>query len=165
MNTKLLLPLFLLGVTMAFAEDVKKEEKQSGVIGRVKVKGNPVIYRFDSKPIPDAKKKALPWLAVISWKYDGSKSNGMPPKGINERMRALEEALEKSVEAIDICEHAISKTGNNTKEFIYYISDKKVFIDRLNKALVKHKRYPIEINFYKDPKWTELEDAQKLFKK
>src|SRR5690242_20399122 len=98
------------------------EEEPKGVIGETYSDGFPIIWKFVNQPPTDQRKQALPWLTVISWKYDGAKNNGMPPKLINDRMLLLEHALEY-VERVDFCEHAISKTGNNLKELIYYIHD------------------------------------------
>src|SRR6185369_16982442 len=98
-------------------------------------------------------------------KYDGSTNNGMPPQAVNDRMIALEETIEREVEKEDICQHAISKTGSNLKELIYYIHNRDAFMQRLNAALKSHERYPIEITFYEDRNWKEHEDARSLFSK
>lgn len=163
------LPLLLLAFVFASsglpAEEMPEQEEQKGVIGRAYIDGLPVIYKFVDEEPADAKRKALPWLTVISWKYDGSDNNGMPPKELNERMITLEDALESKVEKTDVCEHAISATGNNLKELIYYIRDRDQFIKALNAAFAGHDRYPIEINFYEDPEWKEFSQLRADFKK
>ena len=116
----------------------------------------PVIVKFvDKTPIPKTISK-MQWFTVISWGYDGSKNNGMPPDSTNARMIELEEALDLAFGQNKICRHAFNRTGNNLKEFNYYISNRDKFMTQLNKTLTKHKQYPIEINFYKDPEWTEM---------
>jgi len=136
-----------------------------GVIGRSYKDGLPVIWKFvDEAPSVDVR-DALTWLTVISWEYDGSENNGMPEKAINERMIQLEDAIDDEVVATGFCEHAISKTGSNLKELIYYIHDRDSFLERLNMALRSHDRYPIEITFYKDPDWKEHCNARALFDK
>lgn len=140
-------------------------EEQRGIIGRASIDGLPVIYKFVDEAPTEAKRKTLPWLTVISWKYDGSDNNGMPPKAVNDRMVALEDALESKVEKTDVCEHAISRTGNNLKELIYYIRDRDQFMKALNGALVKHERYPIEIRFYEDREWKEFNELRADFNK
>ena len=142
-----------------------KEEKEIGVIGRTYADGLPIVWRFENRRPMDEKRKQLPWLTVISWEYDGSTNNGMPPKEINERMITLEDALEDTVQAEGFCEHAVSKTGNGLKEFIFYIQDRDAFTEKLNEALEGHPRYPIAITFYDDPEWKELNDTLDLFEK
>ncbi len=140
-------------------------EKQKGVIGRAFEEGAPVIYRFvDESPSP-AKRAILPWLTILAWKYDGSDNNGMPPAEVNDHMIALEEAIEAEIVAPEFCEHAISRTGNNLKELIYYINNRDTFTEKLNAALRDHERYPIVITFYEDKEWTEFENTRADFKK
>jgi len=134
--------------------DQKKEHK--GIIGKSYEDDFPVIWRFVNESPSTEKRKQLPWLTVISWKYDGADNNGMPEATVNEKMLSLEDALTEQVEKSDFCEHAYSRTGNNLKEFVYYISDRDLFIERLNKALKAHQSYPIEIDFYEDPDWKEF---------
>ncbi len=136
-----------------------------GVIGRSYKDGLPVIWRFVNEKPSDETREALPWLTVISWEYDGSNDNGMPPRDINDRMIQMEDAIEEGVEASGLCEHAISTTGSNRKELIYYINDRDRFLERLNLVLRSHERFPIEITFYEDPEWKEHENARDLFHK
>jgi hypothetical protein len=136
-----------------------------GVIGESYEDGLPVIWRFVNDAPTDESREALPWLTVISWKYDGSENNGMPLKSLNQQMIQLEDAIDKGVVAAGFCEHAISKTGSNLKELIYYIHDRDKFLERLNVSLRSHERYPIDITFYEDPDWKEHANARTLFNK
>ena len=131
---------------------MEQNKDHKGIIGKSYEDGLPVIWRFINEAPSDSKKRNLPWLTVISWKYDGTDNNGMPPEQVNERMIALEDALIEQIEKIDFCEHAFSRTGNNLKEFAYYISDRDLFIEKLNQALKTHHRYPIEIDLYQNIK-------------
>lgn len=139
--------------------------KPKGVIGESYEDGLPVIWKFVNDAPSDDTREALSWLTVISWEYDGSENNGMPEKVLDQRMIQLEDAIEEGVVASGFCEHAISKTGSNLKELIYYIHDRDSFLERLNTALRAHERYPIEIAFYEDPDWKEHGNARALFDK
>ncbi|MDO8652995.1 MAG: DUF695 domain-containing protein [Undibacterium sp.] len=134
---------------MAWSEDTWS-------VGEAKIKGNPVVYKFINEFPDEVTRHRLPWLTVVSWKYDGSSNNGMPPKEINESMIKLEDGLEtiedKDNQHIDV----YSATGNNLKEFVFYISDREQFMSNFNKALKGHPAYPIEVNFYEDKEWSEL---------
>lgn len=116
-----------------------------------------------NEPPSEHTRNSLPWLTVISWSYDGTENNGMPPRVINERMMALEDAIEDNVIGDCFCQHAISKTGSNLKELIYYIHDRDSFMEKFNAALKTHDRYPIEITFYHDPDWREHAHARDTF--
>jgi len=152
-HTQILLGIILIMTSQAGAED------ELGIIGEVYEDGFPVIYKFvNEMPVKDVR-ESLQWLTVISWKYDGSSNNGMPLSDENQRMIILEDAIEHYIENDGVLRHVYSRTGNSLKELVYYIHDQDQFLAELNKALSTHKRYPIEISFYKDEKW---EDFQKL---
>lgn len=139
------------------------EAQELGIIGEVEEDGFRVVYKFvDEFPGPEIR-STFSWLTVISWKYDGEDRNGMPPETINQRIIAVERAIEESLDNTGLCRHAYSRTGNGLKELVYYISDREDFMAALNHALKSHPRYPIEINFYEDPEWEDFQKILKLF--
>jgi hypothetical protein len=88
----------------------------------------------------------------------------MPISSENEQMIALEDGLEEISGEESIYLSAYTATGNDLKEFIFYISDREAFIENLNKTLSSHSSYPIEINFYKDEEWSDLTKLLEDFK-
>jgi hypothetical protein len=134
---------------MAFAEDTWS-------VGEAKIQGKPVVYKFTNTAPPVSIRQKLPWLTVISWKYDGSENNGMPPKRINEAMIKLEDALETIEGRETLYLDVYSATGNNLKEFAFYIADREKFMVNFNHVFHDHPAYPIEINFYEDSEWSDL---------
>ena len=134
---------------MSIAED-------AWTVGKVEVKGKPVIYKFLSQLPNEKVKHSLPWLTVVSWKYDGSTNNGMPLPETNKSMISLEDALEKIQGEGLIYQSVYSATGNNLKEFVFYIADQEKFMQKFNVALSHEPVYPIEINFYEDKEWSDL---------
>lgn len=139
--------------------------EEKGIIGRYYENESPVIVKFVNKFPDDSTRRKFPMLTVISWKYEGETNNGIPLTEINNKMIALEEAIEKTTDASKAYLHAYSRTGNNLKELVYYSSSQGNFMELLNKALAKHERYPIEIDFYKDPEWNEFKELMEDFKK
>ncbi|GHE72840.1 DUF695 domain-containing protein [Roseivirga thermotolerans] len=127
-------------------------DDQKGIIGKFHESGKPVIVKFVNEIPNDETMKNLPWLTIISWKYDADINNGMPLKEVNKKMIKLEHALEVFY-SIDDIRWIYNRTGNGLKEFNYQISDRDQFIKELNKALRGHERYPIEITFYEDSDW------------
>jgi len=138
-------------------------EKNSGIIGQYLENELPVIVKFENLfPVQNVRAK-LPILTVISWKYNGSENNGMPQQSIKEKMILLETTIENSLNNKKIFKHAYSRTGNSLKELVYYSTSQVEFMRNLNLALENHDRYPIEINFYEDIEWRELEVLLKDF--
>jgi hypothetical protein len=149
--------LIILGVSvMAWSEETWS-------VGEAKIKGKPVVYKFITEFPDEVTRHRLPWLAVVSWKYDGSSNNGMPPKEINELMIKLEDGLETIKEREKLYLNVYTATGNDLKEFVLYIANREQFMANFNQALNGHPVYPIEINFYEDKAWSELEKLQSDF--
>tara|TARA_B100001769_G_C21786398_1_gene428931 strand:- start:148 stop:588 length:441 start_codon:yes stop_codon:yes gene_type:complete len=134
----------------------KDNLKNQGIIGKYKEDGLSVIVSFENTLPSQEIISKLPVLAVVSWKYDGSKNNGMPDEETNSQMMALEDALEDQLDKSSIYKRAYSRTGNSLKEFLYYTKSQEEFMALLNNQLRGHQPYPIEINLYRDPEWEEL---------
>lgn len=55
--------------------------EQSWSVGEAKIKGMPVVYKFINELPGEKLRDSMTWLAVVSWKYDGSTNNGIPIQG------------------------------------------------------------------------------------
>jgi len=152
----LLLLTLSLGCIDVIAQEKQRMDENKGIIGEYYVDDLPVIVKLVNELPNKSTIEKLPFLTVVSWKYDGSANNGMPPAEINERMIVLEDSLVSSISKSNKFLHAYSRTGNNLKEFLYYSTSQVEFMNMLNKTLEKHDVYPIEINFYEDPTWSEF---------
>lgn len=119
--------------------------------------GLPIIWTFVPELPADASRSALPWLTVIRWEYNGSENNGMPNTDDNQLMLMLEAALVK-IERPDFCVEAYRRIGAALREFVYYIRCREQFLDEFNAHVADNPRYPIEIKFYKDENWSELQE-------
>jgi hypothetical protein len=138
-------------------------EKETGVIGKVYENGLPVIYAFVNEDPTQENIARFSSLTIISWEYDGSNNNGMPEEEINMQMLTLEDALSQEFENSTNSMWVFNRTGNNLKEFAYYINSRDKFIEDLNKALSSHPQFPIDIKFYDDPNWLEITQLLKEF--
>jgi hypothetical protein len=138
------------------------EAQELGIIGQTTEDGFAVVFKFVDELPSQQDRERLPWLTVISWKYDGSSRNGMPPESVNQQMIALERAINELESAV-LCRHAYSRTGNGLKELVYYISDQDEFMNAFNDALREHPRYPIEITFYEDQQWGDFQKFRERF--
>lgn len=107
-------------------------------------------------PAQDAR-RAMPWLTVLRWEYDGSHCEGMPTAEESQHMQMLEAAL-KEVERPEFCFEGYRRIGAGLREFVFYIADRDKFLKEFNNSVAQDRRYPITINFYKDDEWSELRD-------
>lgn len=80
----------------------------------------------------------------------------MPHSEENQRMLGLEEALGE-VERREFCVEAYRRIGAGLREFVFYIADRDKFLKELNGHVAGHPRYPIEIRFYRDESWSDLQ--------
>ncbi len=158
--------LSLFGFGKSNAQKSKKEsvktEQHKGIIARYIEDDLPVIMKFVNE-LPEKKVMSkLPFLTVVSWKYNGTKNNGMPLSDVNERMIFLEDSIENSMNSTDLFRHVYSRTGNSLKEFAYYSTSQKDFMEILNRTLEKHDAYPIEIKFYEDKEWSDFKKVMEM---
>lgn len=132
-------------------------------VGQAKVDGIPIVYKFMGE-LPEQKiRSQMSWLTVVSWNYDGTDNNGMPPNEVNQAMIRLEDGLQNIVGRGSLYYDVYAATGNNLKEFVFYIADCETFMDHFNTALEGHSAYPIEVNFYQDEHWSDLLELQQVF--
>ncbi len=80
----------------------------------------------------------------------------MPDVEANRGMLALDEAL-GTLESLRLCTEAYRRVGCDLREFVLYVEDRDDFLASLNRALADHPNYPIEIKFYDDETWSDLE--------
>ena len=114
--------------------------------------GLPVIYR-SVKEVPDgAIESDYPNLISIYWRYDGASSNGMPDAATNDQQINFEAALDH-LDKTGISHLMLVVTGNNRKEWLWYVRDIEDWMSNFNQALNEESTYPIEIENNDDPQW------------
>lgn len=124
------------------------------IVGKYTVEQRPVIFKY-LDPLPGLSvRSAYPSLVVVSWSYDGSDRNGMPPDHVNKRMIELEDALDL-IEEAGVAMMVYSKTGDDLKEFAMYARSQKLFMEHLNTVSAAHPIYPIQVNLYQDAEWRD----------
>ena len=108
-------------------------------------------------PMPEKSiQSKFQWLVIISWKYLGNPSNGMPAPDASKKMDILEDLicsmLSESGSGIDV----YVKTGKGMREFAFYVRNIEEFSKLLNLKLASKEKFPIEIAFYQDSQWQEF---------
>ena len=115
-----------------------------------------IVRARGEMPAPEERKR-YSHLCVITWEYEGGES-GMPDSCESARMFELENLLEAEVEKRGLCVQTASRTGNDRREWNYFVRSKEEFMEALNSALGHLPPFPIEICFYDDPEWDSLQD-------
>lgn len=88
---------------------------------------------------------------MIVWKYQSE--SGLPVADDNQRMNALEDALEALLKEDGFATLAVVSTGEWLREWTYYANSKDEFMARLNYAFAGMPEFPIEIHTAHDPSW------------
>ena len=81
----------------------------------------------------------------------------MPDTATNAGMLELENALGR-IERPGGCYEAYRRIGRDLREFVFHISDRDQFLSELNQQLAGHPQYPIEIKFFEDPLWSDVQE-------
>ena len=126
--------------------------------------GFPVVMKVMGDLPDESVRTRFTWLTVVSWRYAVEDNNGMPLPETNEHMIALEDAID-SIQENGLCLQVYTKTGNGLKELVYYIGDRDTFMEAFNVALADQPRYPLEIQFFEDPEWGDLQTVHKVYLK
>lgn len=130
------------------------DNEEYGVIAEAYENGFRVVYSFDNYlPAKEIVQK-FPTLLVIKFEYDGSENDGMPSTAGSAIIYAFEALLDELVDDGKSFS-AYTRTGGNFREFVHYTTDEESYMRSFNQAAKDHKRYPIEIFFYRDPEWTD----------
>lgn len=132
-------------------------QEVQGRIVKTSKDGLPILWTYVPEMPRESVRCVLPWLTVVRWEYDGSENKGMPRPDENRRMLMLESALLK-IERPGFCVEAYRRIGAGIREFVYYIGDRERFLEEFNDFVSGDPRYPIEITFYRDETWSELQD-------
>ena len=72
-------------------------------------------------------------------------------------MDAMEDALQPNLEKDGFATLALVSTGENLREWTYYVKSEEEFFSRLNKALAGKAVFPIDIHTAADSTWAMYE--------
>ena len=132
------------------------------IVGKYEIDGNVVVMKVLENRPPKAVRELFSWLTVVTWRYDGDENSGMPLPEVNEQMVLLETTVDILQER-QLCMQVYTKTGDGLKELVYYIGDREEFMRAFNEVLADQPRYPLEIDFYEDPDWSDLDTVHRVF--
>ncbi|MBB4587917.1 hypothetical protein GGE50_003821 [Rhizobium leguminosarum] len=113
--------------------------------------GKPLIFRSMTAVPVGVREADLPNHVIIRWHYE-TDLNGMPNTDSNSRQIALEDAL-MPLDVNAIGRQMLVVTGNNRKEWHWYVKDFDNWMDQLHQRLATSRAYPIEISHTYEPQW------------
>jgi hypothetical protein len=120
--------------------------------------GNPLLAIVSNGLLQWDYKASHPWVAVINFKYDGSKKNGMPGNDDYQLLNEIEETMLAGLKDVDGYLNIGRQTADGEKAVYFACRDfrkpSKVFYDTQQKNA---KRFKISYEIYKDKYWQSFE--------
>jgi Family of unknown function (DUF695) len=124
-------------------------------IARTMEDGRTVLLRFRSFTPPGIDTADYPHLINIYWRFGGEANEGMPPAPLHDRMALLEQRLD-AIEGAGTGFLVLAITGNNRKEWVWYVADTAAYMARVNEVLQADERFPVEFESAADPEWAHF---------
>lgn len=120
--------------------------------------GQKVVIRIKTTQPAHPDVGLLTTAVVIKWPY--GQEDAMPTPEVNEQQLAFERLLDPLACENDTSEIVQVTTGSGVKEWVFYTWSRKAFMEKMN-ALLAHSQpaYPIQIEFYEDPRWAVWQEA------
>ena len=93
-----------------------------------------IVYRFLDELPSGVDKTAQPDRFIVSWRFEGER--GMPAPAVRQQMDAMEDAIEAMDVGGQTATLAVVSTGDNLRQWVYYVKSRQDFTARLNRARV-----------------------------
>jgi Family of unknown function (DUF695) len=120
--------------------------------------GNKLLATVNSNLLDWNSKSSHPWLAVITFKFDGSQTNGMPNNKDYEYLGNIEEELMISLKDKDGYLNVGRQTSENEREVYFACKDFREPSKTFYETQQTHgNNFDIEYDIYKDKYWQTLE--------
>jgi len=118
--------------------------------------GRKIIFRYAKEFSSDFDRASQPIRIIIVWKYQSE--SGQPAAEDHQRMNLFEDALESVLnQDRSFATLALVSTGEDLREWTYYVNCEDKFGARLNYAFAGMPEFPIEIHVACDPNWEMYE--------
>ena len=149
---------FLLGIAAAlFITAPTRADTGQWLILETSEAARPVVVSARHQIPDDAVRAAFPWMTRIEWRYPVLE-RGMPPPDLLRGMYALEEELERQVEAKDLSMLALVRTGNGLRTWTYYAKDREVAELQIG-GIVKARSAASITLVRQEPEWASLREV------
>lgn len=152
MRVALLILVLLLNAVNTYAEDGRT---WATAVSKQESSGRAIVFRYVKEFPAQLPRGSFPTRVIIVWKY--TSEGGMPQPTERGRMERLEDILRPAIERDDQGSLVLVSTGENLREWTYYVRSEEVFLQRLNTALSGESRFPIELHVAPDKEWKTYE--------
>jgi hypothetical protein len=120
--------------------------------------GNNLIAVINTQLLNWDSKASHPWIAVITFQYDGSNNNGMPYEDDYQNLDEIEDGIMEQLTDKDGYLYIGRQTANNEREIYFACKDfrkpSKVFFKTQKENSDK---FEIDYEIYKDKYWQSFE--------
>ncbi|MCW1717508.1 DUF695 domain-containing protein [Pseudoalteromonas sp. A3] len=103
-----------------------------------------------------------PKKLTIFWDFEQSNSSGLPSDAQIEEMRQFEDAIVPVLDDDRLAIFVFTYTFNGTREWHFYTNDISSVGERINSALSKFAKLPIEMQVETDERWSKLREVYDL---
>lgn len=114
--------------------------------------GHVTLFRYARSFQSGFQHSALPDRVILAWRYESP--SGMPPQDLRNQMDSFEDRLAPLVDAKSESVLVLVSTGENLREWVFYVSSKDRFLGALKAMLPIERNIPIEIHTATDPGWS-----------
>jgi hypothetical protein len=120
-------------------------EPREWALGTGEESGHPLIVRTRTRAPKGMSLDNYPASVEIVWRYDGAARDGMPTMELAAQMNECDDMLHK-LEGPSTGMLGIAITGNNRREWVWWVADAEVFATRVNAVQeIAGRRFPIEV--------------------
>ena len=113
--------------------------------------GRTIVFRYAKEFRKGFQAAKLPERVIIAWKYKSD--TGMPSVEERKSMDRMEDLIARLVDNAGLSVLSLVSTGENLREWIFYVKSEQHFFGELNAALAGQPRFPIEIHVASDSTW------------
>lgn len=141
------------------------DRPQSGVaawataVSKQQNTGRAIVFRYAKSFRSEFRRSEFPDRVILVWKYRSE--SGMPSEPDRAAMDRMEDLLRPLIDGSGLSVLALSSTGENLREWIFYSKSEEKFLTALNEALKGVPPFPIEIHAAPDPQWATYERFHK----
>ncbi len=121
--------------------------------------GRMIIFRYIKAFGKTFDRLDYPIRVIIAWQYESE--TGMPSIDVREWMDATEDAVSPVVEKDRFATLVLVSTGENLREWTYYVRSETEFLAGLNQALADRPTVPIDIHICEDKQWAMYDEFKR----
>lgn len=114
-----------------------------------------VRYRQLRQSIP---RNEYPTRLNVFWSMNSPDENGFPSPKEAADLEIFENRLIAAVEKDESAWLVAVVTGRSEREFVFYLQQPKLFLQRLSEMPQEQARYPLEVHSQDDPDWSYFDD-------